>query len=278
MDALSDTFTANRRLSGHMSPDSFVHLLDRLISSNLWSCQTFYTTKSSFVGWCTYRHSPSTPIKQIPNQKFPPTVANFYVKIVQKILNNREDTISWLQRSSRSSYLPILVLRLIMMLSLVCLHLPDCSRVLLDLLCGGNNIAHLLPNKFASDLLSRRKGRRLNLNPEVVAEAFINIEDPLPILCSGDASPKIHAPCAIYVDLRKSFGEIMQALFLRKTTLGVQNPSTNDDCGMIDEATCSSTLPDANLNVDPVDSESQDAKNMKVEANNKGKNRKGKRK
>ncbi|GKE30209.1 hypothetical protein Tco_1445593, partial [Tanacetum coccineum] len=168
-----------------------------------------------------------------------------------------QDTTSWLRRSDidLSYYLPILASRLVMILSLICLQASDCSKVLLDLLSNGYKVACLLPERLVSNLLRRRKGRCLNLTPWVVAEAFSSIEDPLLIVCSGDASPKIYAPSAIFVDLRKSKEEIMSVLFSRKTTLSIQNPSKND-CGTIDEATCYRTL-HSNLCVDPVDGRSK---------------------
>ncbi|PWA34193.1 uvrD-like Helicase, ATP-binding domain, P-loop containing nucleoside triphosphate hydrolase [Artemisia annua] len=62
--ALKDTFAANSMLAGYISPDSFVHLLDRLLFMNSLFCRTFYSSKSSFVGWFTYLHSPATPTKR----------------------------------------------------------------------------------------------------------------------------------------------------------------------------------------------------------------------
>ncbi|GKC54771.1 hypothetical protein Tco_1077516 [Tanacetum coccineum] len=126
-------------------------------------------------------------------------------------------------------------------------------KVLLDLLSNGYNVACLLPEKLVSNLLRRRNDRCLNLTPWVVAEAFSSIEDPFVIVCLGHVSPKIHVQCAIFVDLRKSREEIKSVLFSRNTTLSIQNPSKNDDdCGMIDEATCYRMLR-SNLCVDPVD-------------------------
>ncbi|KAI3817039.1 hypothetical protein L1987_10826 [Smallanthus sonchifolius] len=129
------------------------------------------------------------------------------------------------------------------------MSLSDYSQALLDLLVGRNNIAYLLPKKFVFGLLRRRKGRYVNLTPEVMAEAFMSIDDSLLIVCSELASPRIHAPCALFVDLRKSKEEIMSVLFPRKTLLGVEKPSNNDDTGAIIEAPSSNTLQDENLNV-----------------------------
>ncbi|PWA47562.1 uvrD-like Helicase, ATP-binding domain, P-loop containing nucleoside triphosphate hydrolase [Artemisia annua] len=258
-DALMDTFTANWRLAGYISPESFLHLLDRNLFLNSCLCQTFYTTKSSFVGWFTYFHSLVTPTMVRPNQKLPPSLVKFYVQIVHKVLYNMEDTISWLQKSDikHSYYLPILAMKLVMMLCLIFLEDSDGSQVLLNLLLnllsGYRTAANLLPKLFLCNLLSVRKGQRLNLNAEVVAEAFFSIEDPLVIVCSEDGRPKIHVPCAIFVDLRNSREEVMNVLFQRKSTLCVGNPSKNDGCGTIAEVTCSNTLADANWNVNPVD-------------------------
>ncbi|PWA57657.1 Phosphoenolpyruvate carboxylase [Artemisia annua] len=140
------------------------------------------------------------------------------------------------------------------------------KKELLELLSGGKSIAQLLPNKFVANLLSRREGSLLNLNPEVVSEAFLSIEDPLLIMCSGYVNPKINAPCAIFVDLMKSKEEITSELFSTKTTLCVQNPSNNDGCEMSPRATCSDTLPVANLDVNPVDEcKGEQQTNRKVE-------------
>ncbi|GKA68600.1 hypothetical protein Tco_0768517, partial [Tanacetum coccineum] len=79
--------------------------------------------------------------------------------------------------------------------------LEDHSPVLLEFLSGYDNITHFLPKKFVSDLLRKRKNEKLNLDPEVVAEAFISIDDPLLILSSENVSPEIDAPCAIFAEL-----------------------------------------------------------------------------
>ncbi|GJT43312.1 RNA-directed DNA polymerase, eukaryota, reverse transcriptase zinc-binding domain protein [Tanacetum coccineum] len=100
--ALSNTFRANWRNVGNISPDNFVHLLDRLL----------------FV-------------------------------------------VSW-------------------------------RLAVLDMLSDKDNVAALLPEKFVSILLRRSEGRSLNLNPEVVAEAFMSVEDPLVIVCPGDLR-RIHS-------------------------------------------------------------------------------------
>ncbi|KAJ0765114.1 putative TPR and ankyrin repeat-containing protein [Helianthus annuus] len=250
-NALEDTFRANWRRAGYISPHSFVYLLESLLFMASFSSRNFFTTKSSFIGWLTNIHSTSV-IRQSNRQN----AIHFILGVIQKILYDKTDTISWIKSSNikLSDYHPLLSLKLVMILCLICLQLSDCSQLLLDLLSGRDNIAYLLPKKFVYDLLRRRKGRYLNLNPEVVAEAFMSIDDSLLIVCSGNASPRIHAPCAIFVDpAGKSKEEILSVLFPRKTTLNVQKPPKNDDIGTILETSSSNTLQDEILNVNPVE-------------------------
>ncbi|GJY16703.1 hypothetical protein Tco_0387125 [Tanacetum coccineum] len=152
-----------------------------------------------------------------------------------------------------------------MMLALILLEESDHSQVLFDLLMGRSNIADLLPQKFVSSLLRRREGRSLNLNPEVVAEAFMSVEDPLVIVCWGDLSPKIHAPCAIFVDLNKSKEEIMCLLFPRKNTHSVNSSSHNVD------VTCDDGLLEVALESQSGDGSTLDAKNKIAKGDGKGK-------
>ncbi|KAL8238273.1 hypothetical protein R6Q59_019354 [Mikania micrantha] len=267
-NALEDTFRSNWKHAGHISPHSFVYLLESLLFVACFSSRIFFTTKSSFVEWFTHIHSTSrkfsfvewfTHIHSTSTYSAPKQILDhaihFIVRMIKHILYNKTDTISWIRSSNIdfSFYRPLLSLKLVMMLSLICLQVSDCTQVLSDLLLGRNNISYLLPRKFVHDLLRRRKGCYLNLNPEVVAEAFMSIDDPLLIVRSGNANPRIHAPCAIFVDLGKSKEEIVSLLFPRKPILSVEIPSNSDDIGKILEAPSSSTLPDENLNVNPVE-------------------------
>ncbi|KAI3730446.1 hypothetical protein L1987_61616 [Smallanthus sonchifolius] len=251
--ALEDTFRANWRCSGYISPHSFVHLLESLLCMTFFPSRIFFTTKSSFVRWFTSFHSTST--YSAPKQIIPGHAIHFIVAMIERILYNKNDTISWIRSSNIDSsfFHPMLLLKLVMMMSLVCLHGSDYSQVLLDWLLGRNNISDLLPKKFVYGLLRRRKGRYLNLSPQVVAEAFMSIDDPLLIVRSENANPRVHAPAALFVDPRKPKEEIMSVLFPRKTVPCVQKPSNDDDTVKILEATSSNTLPDENLNVNPVE-------------------------
>ncbi|GJT58026.1 pentatricopeptide repeat-containing protein [Tanacetum coccineum] len=135
------------------------------------------------------------------------------------------------------------------MMALIFLEESDYSGVLLDLLSEKDNVAALLLEKFVSILLGRSKGRSLNLNPKVVAEAFMSVEDPLVIVCPGYLSPKIHAPCAIFVDINKSKEEIMSVLFPRKNTRSVDTSSHSVNVGTTLEPP---SQVNSNLNANPV--------------------------
>nr|GEX09051.1 UvrD-like helicase, ATP-binding domain, P-loop containing nucleoside triphosphate hydrolase [Tanacetum cinerariifolium] len=266
MLALNDAFRADWFDMGYMAPDSLVRLLDRLLFVASSLCQSFYSAKSSVVaGWFTDLHSTATPTKLSSKPKILTRLINFYVEIVPKILYERKQTIfcTLLSSDDPSFYRKLLALKLVMMLALILLEESDDSKVLLALLTGKKNIADLLPQKFVSSLLKRRKGPSLNLNPEVVAEAFMSVKDPLVIACRGDLSPNIHAPCAIFVDLNKSKEEIMRVLFPRKHTHSVNSSSHNVD------VTCDDALVEVAL--ESKSGDTLDAKNKIAKGNNKGK-------
>ncbi|KAK9063837.1 hypothetical protein SSX86_017709 [Deinandra increscens subsp. villosa] len=252
-DALEDTFRADWKRAGYISPHSFMYLLESLLFMASFSSRIFFTTKSSFVGWFTHIHSTST--YTAPKQIIPIQAIQFIVGIIEDILYETNDTLTWIEQSNINftSYHQLLSLKLVMMLSLICLEVPDCSQVLLDLLSGKNNIAYLLPRKFVYHLLRRRNDCCLNLMPDVVAEAFMSIDDSLLIVYSGNARPLIHAPSAIFVDVRKTKEQIMSELFSRKTNLCDGKPSNSDDIGRNLEAPSSNTPPDEYMIVNLVE-------------------------
>ncbi|GJU83140.1 UvrD-like helicase, ATP-binding domain, P-loop containing nucleoside triphosphate hydrolase [Tanacetum coccineum] len=288
--ALEDTFEPECKCPAHIPPHSFMYLVDHLLFFASLSSEIIFTTKSSLVGWLSSFDSTGNLSTTLPvsKQKIADDTVSFIVKIVKEIFYNEDYTLSWIKKSGTCfhRYHPILVLKLIMILSLVCLQVSDCSKVLLEMLCSGNNVARMLPDMFVSDLLRRRNGDCLNLNPEVVAEAFLSVEDPLLIVSSGDVSLKINAPCALFVDLMKSKEEIMSELFPKKTALCVQNHSNNDVCGTSPEATCSTKSQESNdgkmavcdkKTHESCGCDTQEVKSKKGKGNNKGsKGKKGK--
>nr|XP_043619835.1 TPR and ankyrin repeat-containing protein 1-like [Erigeron canadensis] len=208
--ALKDSLWSDQRCVGHISPHSFMYLLDRLILMESFFNEILYTTKSSFAGWFTNFHY-HEPVLEQNYLRF--EVTSYLEPVAQQILYNKEDTESWIRRSNIevSYYYPLLVLKLVMMVTLACLQDSSCSKLLFNLLT--NNVAGSLPEKFVHHLLSKKKGHNLHLCPQMVAEAFMSIEDPLLIVTSGKPNSKINAPGAIFVDLETSKDEIRSALF-----------------------------------------------------------------
>nr|XP_043619930.1 uncharacterized protein LOC122591746 [Erigeron canadensis] len=248
-NVLEDSFKAKRSSPGYISIHSFVYLLDSLLFLASFSSGLMFTTRSSLVGWLIQVHSTATVTTRFAVSKklLPDNVVNFIAETVQEILCNESDTVSWIQKSKLDPtyYHPLLALKLVMMLSLICLQVPNRypSDALLYLLVGSSNVVRLLPQEFVNNLLRRRKGTFLNLHADVVAEAFMSIEDPLLVVSSGNASLRIRAPCATFVDIRKSKEEIMSVLFPSKTILCAQSSLNNDGCG---------TEQVENLNVNPL--------------------------
>ncbi|PWA77686.1 uvrD-like Helicase, ATP-binding domain, P-loop containing nucleoside triphosphate hydrolase [Artemisia annua] len=202
--------------AAYLTPHSIVYLLDRLLLMRSFSSRFFYTTKSTFVGSFTHIHSSST--SSTGPSSF--DVNFFILDVVFELLDDRVTTISWIRKLSMDvSYYPLLILKLVMIVSLICLKLPEHCDFLLELLS------------------------------EVVAEAFLSIDDPLLIVRSENASPKVNAPCAIFVDLENSKEEIMSVLFPRKNTHNVSTSSNTVNAGTIPEVSSSNTLPDSNMNM-----------------------------
>ncbi|GJZ70089.1 hypothetical protein Tco_0633639, partial [Tanacetum coccineum] len=202
--ALEDNFKV---ASGFLSPHSFGYLLDRLLLMQTFTSENSYTTRS-FVGSFTHIQSAST-------LSIGPSSLNLSIIVerIADILYYNEITVVWIQRNKiDASYYPLLVLKMVMILSLICLKAPNYSPKLHNFLCGLDNIACFLPKKFVRGLLRKRKNHKLNLDPEV-----------------------------------KSKEEIMSVLFPRKNTHNVHSSSDNVTAGTIPELLSSDTLQHTNI-------------------------------
>ncbi|GJV79967.1 hypothetical protein Tco_1515837 [Tanacetum coccineum] len=239
----------------YISTHSYVYLLDRLLLMLSSLTGILFTTKSYFVEWFSYLPSTDTTFLALQQNLMLAELLEMIVQRIEDMLYNVKTTEAWIRGSKIivSDYLPLVVLRLVMMLSLICLQIPCKSKVLLSLLTVEKSIVHLLPKKLVAKLQRRSSGLSLNLNPEVVAEAFESVEDPLLIGYSGNKIPQFHAPCAIFVDLKKSKQEIMSVLLPRKYTHSGQTSSNNVDAGTTPKISSSNTLPEENMNMNRVE-------------------------
>nr|GEY47095.1 UvrD-like helicase, ATP-binding domain, P-loop containing nucleoside triphosphate hydrolase [Tanacetum cinerariifolium] len=162
----------------------------------------------------------------------------------------------------------VLTLRLVMMLSLICLLVSDKSEALLRLLTVEESIVRLLPKKLVAKLLL---SFTLESESLLVAKAFESVKDPLLIGYFRDKIPQIHAPCAIFVDLKRSKQEIMSVLLPRRYTESGQTSSNNVDVGTTPKVSkVKQTGDGAVLENQNVCDNSQDGSNKKGKGSNKG--------
>ncbi|KAH6770322.1 hypothetical protein C2S52_015125 [Perilla frutescens var. hirtella] len=218
--ALVETYNVNWRLCDYISPNCFFYLVERLLILAPYSRGFFFTTKSSFVEYLVCLSSNANPRSSLvtDSKSCSTNMAHFYVRVIEQCLCNSLETLEWIRKSNMNCniYLPVLVLRLIMILCLLCLSwdLPfDIVYTKLAL----HPISSKLPRKFLEVLRPRR--RRDYSYASAAAGAFRVIGDPLVIVVSIENNFQITHPDAILLDLRSfsSKNEIMKLLFPRST-------------------------------------------------------------
>ncbi|KAF7142000.1 hypothetical protein RHSIM_Rhsim06G0167800 [Rhododendron simsii] len=212
--ALENAYKVDWRQRDYISPTCFVYLVERLLIL-AYSFQGFlFTTKSSFVEWLICEQPHAKQSADVVNMmRFPASgIFNFVVDIIKQVLYFNQDTIEWIRRSNLNfkSYYPLLLLRLVVMLCLLCVNCEKYYNFLFEVLAR-NDITSLLPRKFYD--VFRKKGKYVNLT--LLAEAFMKIEDPLVIVSLGENGSKFICPHAIFVDLRVTHRreDIMEVLF-----------------------------------------------------------------
>ncbi|KAK2636004.1 hypothetical protein Ddye_030796 [Dipteronia dyeriana] len=219
--ALLDTYGVKwRKTHDFISPACFLYLIERLLImlSCFWGY--FLTTKSSFVDWFIHLDGKidPTPFLQTNVQQPMGHVIEFIVHIVQQLLHNKEDTEEWIRKCHNNTnvkdYHSLVVLRLAVVVCLLHLNFGKCINAPLELLCV-NYIANQLPQEFCDVLYRGRKRNFLNVNVNMIAEAFIKIGNPLVIGSLGENCSKFMCPDAIFVDMKagRCKEEILGILF-----------------------------------------------------------------
>ncbi|KAH7840877.1 hypothetical protein Vadar_022824 [Vaccinium darrowii] len=213
--ALQDAYNAHWRQRDYISPTCFVYLVERLLILACSFNGFLFTTKSSFVEWLICEQPNAKQRADLANN---PTsdIFNFVVDIIKQVLYYKQATIEWIVKSDLNfnSYYPLLLLRLVVILCLLCVNCgPNCGKYsdfLFELL-GRNDITSWLPREFYN--VFRRKRKYVDMN--LLAEAFMKIGDPLVILSLGGNCSKYICPHAIFVDLRATHRreDIMEVLF-----------------------------------------------------------------
>ncbi|XP_057950206.1 uncharacterized protein LOC131145129 isoform X2 [Malania oleifera] len=215
-ESLEETFRANwRKEHDYISPYCFLYLIERLLI--LVSCTQGYlfASKSSFVDWIISLEqltiSNSLLVAKLPSSMG--HILNFVANVLEQLLHNKKEMMEWIRRSNINvNYYPLLLLRLVIILCLLCLNSGRYYDFLFDLL-GKSHVISQLPRNFLDVL--RRGRKRNNVAIEVVAEAFKKIDNPLVIVSFGNTCSGYLCRDAIFVDMKanQSKKDILQVLF-----------------------------------------------------------------
>ncbi|KAJ6726124.1 MAMMARY TURMOR VIRUS RECEPTOR-like protein 1 2 MTVR1 2 [Salix purpurea] len=223
-EALVDTYNANWRIRDYILPGCFLYMLERQLILLSYFQGNFLTTKSSFVEWLIYQEGHGSPSFESLMGNAPPSLARnlaFIVDVVQHFLYNDKDMMDWIRVTENvkvmKDYHAVVVLRLVVIICLVYLNFGWCADLLSNLL-GRINITKQLPRQFYDAIQKRRKYNFLNLNLNVVAEAFSKIDNPLVseskdnvlriLFPKTDATAQVHTG-AIEANTRSSFKRIV---------------------------------------------------------------------
>ncbi|GKB96253.1 hypothetical protein Tco_0982390 [Tanacetum coccineum] len=194
----------------------------------------FITTRSCFVGWFTFLHSAaaSTIILPLTLQKILDDAVSFIVRICRQFLYEKAVTASWIQQAKikLSYYHPLLALKLVMILSLVCLQVAQYDNPSVNPV----DVCKLEPRmnwKFLddiSDLISRKKGELLSLF-SVESTIKKNLDQNIHALattledgksCVGEDTTRVQIALSDMRSLSNLFAELkaVQTVVLESTT------------------------------------------------------------
>ncbi|XP_071695484.1 uncharacterized protein [Rutidosis leptorrhynchoides] len=209
-NALKETFTTGWRV---MSPACLLYLMERLLILSFCVNGNVFTTRSSCVEWLNYEESGLNIVSAtfLDTMK---TIHHSLASMVGEMLNSRDVLMRWVTRSEESSC-TIVVLRLVVLLSLICLNSGRYYYQLLDLLRRGD-IVSFLPPVFCETLIKGIKEERL---VDAVAVACKQIENPLVVVMFNEDFPKEQCQNAIYLNMKKvDFGRetLLEMLYSEK--------------------------------------------------------------
>ncbi|XP_057496549.1 uncharacterized protein LOC130781371 isoform X2 [Actinidia eriantha] len=261
-NALKDTYNANWRVQDYISPHCFLYLVESLLI--LGSCfqGIIFTSKSSFVEWLISEQPKANRSgSSVPAMN---AIFDFIAHLINQFLCDKQGTAEWIENSNINVnyYYPLLRLRLVVILCLLCMNSGRYFDMLFHLL-GRGDITSCLPRAFCDVFRRSRK----QVNAMVLAEAFMTIQNPLVIVNLGENGSKFKCPDAIFVDMATQSREaIIGVLFPmdNKTPRGKtvvskvdttnscsrEFPSSNDREGKTSKATSSNlaSLEDPKMN------------------------------
>ncbi|XP_071702054.1 uncharacterized protein [Rutidosis leptorrhynchoides] len=181
---VKETFSAGfGRANVEMSPACFLYFLERILILSFCFRGYVFTTRLSFVEWIGYENwsmvsGVGCVISKDTRDNIFDSLASIVIDMLK--LNFQEVLKEWVTKSEEpeSSY-PTLVLRLIVLLSLICVNSEEhYNQVLLDIL-GHGHIVSLLTSSFRETLIRGMQEDRLM---DAVADACEEIDNPLVIV------------------------------------------------------------------------------------------------
>ncbi|KAK1553169.1 hypothetical protein Q3G72_030003 [Acer saccharum] len=215
--ALLDTYSANWRLYDYISPACFLYLIERLLIM-LTSIQGYIiTTESSFVDWLTHLEGNSNQTHFVADVRHSlGYVLESLVNIVRQLLFNQIDTMDWVRRCSTNPMVySLVVLRLVVIVCLIHLNFGGCGNTLFELM-GLGFITNKLPRELYDVLRRGWKRNVLNVNVNMLANAFKKIGNPLVIVSLGKDCSQFKCPGAIFVDMKVSQCKDILRMFFPK--------------------------------------------------------------
>lgn len=215
-EALEETYNVDVILQDYISPACFCYLLERLLIFVPRPQGHFFTAKSSFVEHLMCLPSDANPnVSLVTEMKYNhESIVNFVVRVIKQLLCENNLTKDWIESSDIDCdyYFPVLVLRLLVILCLLCLNWNLDFDLLFEMLALPR-IRSQLPREFY-EAFQWNDTSFLS----TVIRAFKVIGDPLVIVASSEHKLKYTHSDAIFLDLRSfsSRDEIMKSLFPSK--------------------------------------------------------------
>ncbi|KAI3869982.1 hypothetical protein MKW92_049524 [Papaver armeniacum] len=199
-----------------MSPSWFVYFLERLLFLVSSWHGSFFTLKSSVretIPWGNLRCN-SSSLSVADSKVFSRRSFDFIASKIKEILSSKLEWL-WELDFDRVAYYPFLVLKLVLLVTLICLNSGQ-HFDLLNSLLGRYDIITVLPPTFV--LILEKRGKRPF--DKLVAEVLETYGDPLVCLRSGDIQRELfsHNVLDIDVDLIHSREDILGILYPENST------------------------------------------------------------
>ncbi|XP_073158784.1 uncharacterized protein [Henckelia pumila] len=220
-----------------MPPNFFLYLLERLLILAPRPDGCFFTTKSSFVEWivCQPPNANPSPALATDVESSLTSIDDLSFGVVNHFLDKDTDFLKeWIRCSNIDhNYFPVLVLKLIMILCLVCLNSRMSLDILFELLARPLIRSHL-QKQFYEALMCGKANNSSSI--VTVAAALKAIGDPMVIVTLRENNFNLVCPDAIFLDLGlfSCKSDVINVLFPRST--GTSNARVGTDEGSVIES------------------------------------------